>query len=125
MCLCVTSWLLSKFAKVICTTCIVNFIVDPFWAFKLLFECKHENIQMKWILDLNYKVQYLAFEINIEHIWAMHKKLETTMPTFVIENVIFVVVESLMKNQCKGKSLELSFLHYFIYAILCFVGHGL
>jgi hypothetical protein len=75
---------------------------------------------MKWILDLNSKVQYLTFEINGEYIWPMHKKLETMMPTFVIENVIFVVVESLTKNQCKGKSLELSFLYYFIYAILCF-----
>jgi hypothetical protein len=31
-----------------------NFIASPFWAFKSLFECKYENIQIKWILDLNF-----------------------------------------------------------------------
>jgi len=45
------------------------------------------------------------------------------MPTFVIENVF--AVESLMKKQCKGKFLELSLMHYFIFIIFCFVHHGL
>ncbi len=36
----------------------------------------------------------------------MHRDLETLMPTFVIES-IFVVVESLVKNQYKGKFLKL------------------
>jgi len=43
------------------------------------------------------------------------------MPTFVIE--IVFVVESLVKNQCKDKSLELSLMHDL--PILCFVHHGL
>jgi hypothetical protein len=38
----------------------------------------------------------------------MHKDLETMMHTFVIKYV-FVIVESLVKNQFKSKSLELSF----------------
>jgi hypothetical protein len=50
----------------------LNFIVDTFWAFKSLFECKHENIYMKWILDLNSRLHHLAFEVNGQHIWAMH-----------------------------------------------------
>jgi hypothetical protein len=41
-----------------------NFIVDTFWAFKSLLECKHENIHMKWILDFNSGLQHLAFEVN-------------------------------------------------------------
>jgi hypothetical protein len=34
-----------------------NFAAYTLWAFKSLLECKHENIHMKWIHDLN-----LAFE---------------------------------------------------------------
>jgi hypothetical protein len=45
------------------------------------------------------------------------------MPTFVIENVF--VVESLVKNQGKGKSLELSPMHYLIFTIFCVEHHGL
>jgi hypothetical protein len=29
-----------------------NFITNIFWVFKSLLECKHENIHMKWILDI-------------------------------------------------------------------------
>jgi len=42
---------------------------------------------MKWIPDLNIGVQHLAFEVNGQHIWAMHCDLETMMPTFVTEGV--------------------------------------
>jgi hypothetical protein len=51
----------------------------------------------------------------------MHQDLGTMMLTFIIEDV-FVVVESRLINQFKDKSLELSFLHYFILSMLCFVG---
>jgi hypothetical protein len=64
---------------------------------------------MKWISNLNYGVQHLAFELNFQHIWAMHHDLETVMPTFVIESV-YVIVESLVNNQCKDEFLELLFL---------------
>jgi hypothetical protein len=30
----------------------LNSFASTYWAFKSLFECKHENIHMKWILDL-------------------------------------------------------------------------
>jgi hypothetical protein len=75
----------------------LNFTIDTYWAFKSLLECKHENIHMKWILDLNFGLQHLAFEVNGQHIWAMHRDLETLMRTFVIES-IFAIVESLVKN---------------------------
>jgi hypothetical protein len=61
---------------------------------------------MKWILHLNYGVQQLAFKANDQHIWVVHHDLETMMLTFFI-TCVFVVVESPMKNQWKGKFLEL------------------
>jgi len=45
-------------------------------------------------------------------------RFENVMPKFIIEGV-FVVVESLLKKQCKGKFLEFSLLHYFIFVISC------
>ncbi len=41
-----------------------NFFANPYWAFKSLLECRHEDIHMKWILDLNFGLQHLAFDIN-------------------------------------------------------------
>jgi hypothetical protein len=41
-----------------------NFTAYIFWAFKSLLECKHENIHMKSILNLNFGFQHLAFELN-------------------------------------------------------------
>ncbi len=54
----------------------------------------------------------------------MHCDLKTLMPTFVIE-FIFVVVESLVKNLCKGKILKLHLLAYLIvffqFVEFCFI----
>jgi hypothetical protein len=66
-----------------------------------LFDCKydHDSIHMWWILDVNTRVCDIAFEVSSQHIWAMHWDLETMVAFFVTQN-LFVVVESLVKNQC-------------------------
>jgi hypothetical protein len=43
---------------------ISKFTTDSFWAFKSLLELKHENIHMRWIVDENFKIPHLAFELN-------------------------------------------------------------
>jgi hypothetical protein len=99
-----------------------NFMTNTFWVFKSLLECKHGNIHMKWILDFNFGLQRLAFKVHGQHIWVVHCDLETMTPIFVIE-FIFVVVKSLVKNQCKGKFLKLSLLAclIFFFNLLIFV----
>jgi hypothetical protein len=52
---------------------------------------------MRWVLDLNLRVQHLVYEANGQRIWEMHQDLEIIFPSYVIENV-FVVVKSLVKN---------------------------
>jgi len=79
-----------------------KFITNSFWAFKSLLELKHENIHMHRIVDVKSGIPHLAFELNGQQIWAIHWDLETTVP-FMVTNDVFVVVESLVKNQCKGK----------------------
>jgi len=86
-----------------------SFITNTFWVFKSLLQCKHENIHMKWIFDFNFGLQHLAFKVKGQHIWIVHYDMETMTPTFVTE-FIFIVVETLVKNQCKGKFLKLSLL---------------
>ncbi len=68
------------------------FLTNIFWAFKSVLECKHGY------LIFNSKVQHLTFEVNGQHIWAMHQDLETLMPTFIFKDV-FVVVKSLVNIQ--------------------------
>ncbi len=48
----------------------------------------------------------MAFEINDQHVWVMHRNLETMLPLFVTKYV-FIVSVSLVKNQCKNKNLQL------------------
>ncbi len=45
-----------------------NFIKNIFSVFKSLLGCKHINIHMKWILDFNFGLQHLAFEVK----WPTH-----------------------------------------------------
>jgi hypothetical protein len=79
---------------------------------------------MKWILDFNFGLRHLAFEVNGQHIWVVHYDMETMTPTFVIE-FIFVVVETLVKNQCKGNFLKLFLLAcliiFFQFVKFCFI----
>ncbi len=63
---------------------------------------QHENIHMCWIVDAKFGIPHLAFELNGQQVWAIHQDLKTMVPSMVTKGV-FVVVESLVKNQCKGK----------------------
>jgi hypothetical protein len=51
---------------------ILKFIAEKICAFKSLFECNHENIQMQLIPYLNIGVQHLMFEIFGQHIITIH-----------------------------------------------------
>jgi hypothetical protein len=78
-----------------------KYFAKKFWAFKSLFECKHESFQMKWVPNVITKVCHLTFEDFGQHIWAMHWDLKTIITSFVIKDVC-LIVESLVKNQCIG-----------------------
>ncbi len=78
-----------------------KFTIDSFWAFKSLFELKHENIHMHLNVDTKFRIPHLAFELNDQQVWAIHRDLDTMVPSMVT-NDVFVVVESLVKNQCKS-----------------------
>ncbi len=96
---------LLRFIKVIFTICI---IMKP--SPRLSIHCwssTHENIQMWWILDLNSRDQHLVFEVNSQHIWVIHHDLDFRLLIFVTKDV-FVVMEALVKNQCKKKTHKLS-----------------
>jgi hypothetical protein len=68
-----------------------------FGFLNLCLNVSMKTSRWKWIYNLNYGVQHLAFEVNGQHIWAMHHDLETMIPTFVNKNV-YVIVQSLMNN---------------------------
>jgi hypothetical protein len=64
--------------------------------------------------DVNTGVCHLAFEVFGQHIWVVHWDLETMVICFVIKYV-FIIVESLAKNQCTSVPSFPSFV------IFCFI----
>ncbi len=50
----------------------MKFKFDAFEAYKSLLCAKHDLIIMCWMIDLNSKVEHLAFDVNQHHIWAIH-----------------------------------------------------
>jgi hypothetical protein len=63
---------------------------------------------MDWIIDAKFKIPHLAFKLNGQQVWAIHQDLETMVPFMVIDDV-FIVMKSLVKNQCKGKPCNFLF----------------
>jgi hypothetical protein len=59
------------------------------------------KISTCWIVDAKFRIPHLAFKLNGQQVWTIHRDLETTVPSMVTNDVF--VVESLVKNQCKGK----------------------
>jgi hypothetical protein len=58
---------------------------------------------MCWLVDAKSGIPHLAFELDGQQVWEIHWDLENMVLSMVIDDV-FVVVESLVRNQCKGKS---------------------
>jgi hypothetical protein len=58
----------------------------------------------------------LAFEANNQHIWVVHQDLEIGFPSYVTEDVI-IVIESLVKSQCKGNALKHFQFFYFLFFV--------
>ncbi len=88
-----------------------KFTNDNFWAFKSLLEFKSENIQLHYIYYFNFRVSHLAFELDVQQVLIVHWDLETMLPSMVTKDV-FVIVESLVKNEYKGKPNN-----FFLYAL--------
>jgi len=94
MSLFVTSWQQWKFVKLISKSCIFTlaFNNDGFRGFHGLLQTNHDDICMKWVTNLNIKINHLKFELNGQHIWTKHKNMETIVNAFVIYDIYFVVV---------------------------------
>jgi len=41
-----------------------KFTINNFWAFKSLWEFKHDNIHMRWIIGAKSRIPHLDFELN-------------------------------------------------------------
>ncbi len=89
-----TLWQQWKFVKLISKSCIFTlaFNNDGFRGFHGLLQTNHDDICMKWVTNLNIKINHLKFELNGQHIWAKHKNMETIVNAFVIYDIYFVVV---------------------------------
>ncbi len=46
-------------------------------------ECVDDTISMRWIINLNIKIDNMVFELGGQHIWAMYKDHATFEVSFV------------------------------------------
>jgi hypothetical protein len=70
-----------------------KFIAKKIWAFKSLLEFKQYNIYMWWIPSLNYRAEYLVFEVNGYHIiWILYQNLDYGSPLFVKKDVVIFIL---------------------------------
>jgi hypothetical protein len=45
---------------------------DEFRNFHVFINFAHENISIQWIIDLNKRIDHLAFEFVKQHVWATY-----------------------------------------------------
>jgi len=69
------------------------------------------KISTCWIVDAKFRIPHLAFKLNGQQVWIIHRDLETMVPSMVTNDVF--VVESLVKNQCKGKPITFYLLAFY------------
>jgi hypothetical protein len=50
-------------------------------------ECVDDTISMRWIINLNIKIDHMAFELGGQHIWARYKDHATFEVSFVTRGV--------------------------------------
>ncbi len=55
-----------------------------------MLEFKQYNIYIWWIPSLNYRIEYLVFEVNGYHIiWVLYQNLDNGSTSFVKKDVVF------------------------------------
>jgi hypothetical protein len=79
-----------------------SFSTDEFWNFNNLLDCSHEQIQIKWMCDLNDNTAVLTFICHGEQIHAEHKGLP-------VDRDVWANLLSQVKEECTGKCLNLLF----------------
>jgi hypothetical protein len=82
-----------------------SFEGDVSTNFKVLINTAHDNISLRWIIDLNTCIDYLAFEFVSQHIWATFINHIGAL-VFVTRDVYGDVVAS-MKQQCQEVATQL------------------
>lgn len=65
----------------------------------MIIDYTHEHIHMKWVANLNDPSEQLAFIMNNEKLWAMHKDPMSKVQTIVIQDS-FLTLISKLKLEC-------------------------
>ncbi len=60
-------------------------------------EANHDHISLKWIIDLNIRINHLGFECKGQHVWVRHKNLETRVVAFATLEIYVVIVNGVKR----------------------------
>ncbi len=63
---------------------IIAFTSNAFMSFHALVDGRHETILMRWITNFNSRIGQLAFECQIDHVWAKVQDFDTKVTCYVI-----------------------------------------
>jgi hypothetical protein len=81
---------------------------------------------VQWMMDLNMSIEHLAFDVNQQHIWAIHLNLHNSEVSYVTRE-IHVTVITQVEIGCKSKVSILSFCLFQFYPLnnlnygICFI----
>jgi hypothetical protein len=101
MSLFVTLWQQWKFVKLISKSCIFILVFHNDGLGDFMGWCKPTMMKcMKWVTNLNIRINHLGFELNGQHVWAKHKNMET------IVNVLWPMIFILLLWQGEGEKFN-------------------
>jgi hypothetical protein len=85
-----------------------RFKFDVFKGYKALLNVKHDSIIMWWMTNLTTGIEHYAYDVNQQHIWAIHLNLQTREVSYVTREVYATAITQ-VEAKCKGKVSPLSF----------------
>ncbi len=79
----------------------MRFKTNVFAGYKVLLVFTHDSIIMCWMLNLNFGVEHLAFNVNQQHIWATHFNFQIGVVSYVTKKVYVVAINASGSKMCK------------------------
>jgi hypothetical protein len=70
----------------------IAFTSNAFMSFQTLVDGKHETILMRWIINFNSRIGQLAFECQIDHVWAKAQDFDTKVTCYVTRPIFYHIV---------------------------------
>jgi hypothetical protein len=69
-----------------------TFTSNAFMLFQTFVDGRHETILMRWISNFNSRIGQLAFECQIDRVWAKAQDFDTKVTCYVTRPIFYHIV---------------------------------